>query len=272
MVVDRLVTTGEIPPPGFGHRYHTTDPRATRLLQIAHELELDHEHAQLIRAIEHALARHPALADTPLPVNVDGAIAAIAGDVGLPPEVADALAHHLARPGTRRARARGAGARSPRCARSIPRRTPTTGRPSGAFQNVVNEEARPWSLTKDRRGCVEGLPWRVRCRALPDQTVSTHCERRPFPFLELVGRRRVVRRRRRTAEAVVCCGHGAETGADRDQSRDESDVATSRTRLSEPNEQSDSHDKRHRVMTTSGRIHCERLVGASGLEPLTPAV
>ncbi len=91
MLVDRLVTTGEIPPPGFGHRYHTTDPRATRLLQIAHELELDHEHAQLIRAIEHALARHPALTDTPLPVNVDGAIAAIAGDVGLPPEVADAL-------------------------------------------------------------------------------------------------------------------------------------------------------------------------------------
>jgi citrate synthase len=91
ILVDRLVTTGEIPPPGFGHRYHTTDPRATRLLQIAHELELDHEHAQLIRAIEHALARHPALADTPLPVNVDGAIAAIAGDVGLPPEVADAL-------------------------------------------------------------------------------------------------------------------------------------------------------------------------------------
>jgi citrate synthase len=90
-LVDRLVVTNELPPPGFGHRYHTTDPRATRLLQIAHELELDHEHAQLIRAIEHALARHPALADVPLPVNVDGAIAAIAGDVGLPPEVADAL-------------------------------------------------------------------------------------------------------------------------------------------------------------------------------------
>ena len=89
--VDRLVTSNEIPPPGFGHRYHTTDPRATRLLQIAHELELDHEHAQLIRAIEHALKLHPALKDRSLPVNVDGAIAAIAGDIGLPPEVADAL-------------------------------------------------------------------------------------------------------------------------------------------------------------------------------------
>jgi citrate synthase len=91
VLVQRLVDAREIPPPGFGHRYHTTDPRATRLLQIAHELELDHAHAQLIRAIEHALARHPDLKDRSLPINIDGAIAAIAGDVGLPPEVADAL-------------------------------------------------------------------------------------------------------------------------------------------------------------------------------------
>lgn len=87
----RLVETNEIPPPGFGHRFHTRDPRATRLLQLAHELEVDHEYSQLIRSLEHALARHPALADRPLPVNVDGAIAAICGDLGLSPQVADAL-------------------------------------------------------------------------------------------------------------------------------------------------------------------------------------
>ena len=34
---------------------------------------------------------HPDLKDRPLPVNVDGAIAAVCGDLGLPPEVADAL-------------------------------------------------------------------------------------------------------------------------------------------------------------------------------------
>ena len=90
-LVDRLAASEEIPPPGFGHRYHSVDPRATRLLQIAHELEVDHEYAMLIRALEHALKAHPALSDQPLPVNVDGAIAAICGDVGLPPEVADAL-------------------------------------------------------------------------------------------------------------------------------------------------------------------------------------
>ena len=90
-LVEKLVTSGDIPPPGFGHRYHTIDPRATRLLQIAHELEVDQDYAHLLRAIEHALTQHDALRDRPLPVNIDGAIAAICGDMGLPSEVADAL-------------------------------------------------------------------------------------------------------------------------------------------------------------------------------------
>jgi citrate synthase len=90
-LVDALVSRRELPPPGFGHRFHTVDPRATRLLQIAHELEVDHEYTQLIRAVEHALTRHPDAAGRSLPVNVDGAIAAVCGDIGLGPEVADAL-------------------------------------------------------------------------------------------------------------------------------------------------------------------------------------
>ena len=91
ILVEKLVAAGEVPPPGFGHRYHTTDPRVTRLLQIAHELEVDQLNTQCIRALEHALSRHPALAGRSLPINVDGAIAAVCGDIGLPPEVADAL-------------------------------------------------------------------------------------------------------------------------------------------------------------------------------------
>jgi citrate synthase len=90
-LADRLVEANELPPPGFGHRYHTRDPRATRLLQLAHELEVDLEYAQLIRGLEHAFARHPALAERSLPVNVDGAIAAVCGDIGLSPEVSDAF-------------------------------------------------------------------------------------------------------------------------------------------------------------------------------------
>ena len=36
-------------PPGFGHRFHTRDPRAARLFQMALELELEGEHVRLIR-------------------------------------------------------------------------------------------------------------------------------------------------------------------------------------------------------------------------------
>lgn len=90
-LTDRLIASGDIPPPGFGHRYHTTDPRAIRLLQIAHELETDHDYARFLRAIEHELSQHAALKDRSLPINIDGAIAAVCGDMGLPSEVADAL-------------------------------------------------------------------------------------------------------------------------------------------------------------------------------------
>jgi citrate synthase len=91
-LVEQLVQRDRIPPPGFGHRYHTIDPRVTRLLQIAHELEVDHLYTQYIRAVEMALARHPALEGEACPVNVDGAIAAVCGDLGLDADVAEGLA------------------------------------------------------------------------------------------------------------------------------------------------------------------------------------
>lgn len=90
-LVARIAAVDDHPTPGFGHRYHTIDPRATRLLQLAHELEVDHEYTQLLRALEGALGRHPALSDRSLPINIDGAISAVCGDIGLAPEVADAL-------------------------------------------------------------------------------------------------------------------------------------------------------------------------------------
>jgi citrate synthase len=58
---------------------------------MAHELEMDGAYSQMIRAIERELTRHPAFSGKSLPVNVDGAIAAVCGDIGLPPETADAL-------------------------------------------------------------------------------------------------------------------------------------------------------------------------------------
>lgn len=90
-LVQRLVDSDDLPPPGFGHRYHANDPRATRLLQLAHELEVDHNYTQMLRALEQAFSRHEALQGQQLGVNIDGAISAVCGNLGLEPDVADAL-------------------------------------------------------------------------------------------------------------------------------------------------------------------------------------
>ena len=78
-------------PPGFGHRFHSRDPRATRLFQLAMELELEGEHVHLIRAIERALTRREQAGGAHLPVNVDGAIAAISADLGFAHELGNAI-------------------------------------------------------------------------------------------------------------------------------------------------------------------------------------
>ena len=78
-------------PPGFGHRFHTRDPRAARLFQMALELELDGEHVRLLRAAERAIEARKDRFDRPLPVNVDGAIAAICADLGFAYELGNAV-------------------------------------------------------------------------------------------------------------------------------------------------------------------------------------
>ena len=78
-------------PPGFGHRFHTRDPRAARLFQMALELELEGEHVRLIRGVERALDAHQAEFGRPIPVNVDGAIAAISADLGFAYELGNAI-------------------------------------------------------------------------------------------------------------------------------------------------------------------------------------
>ena len=87
-IVDGSLNTGEA-IPGFGHRFHTRDPRAARLFQMALELEIEGEHIQMIRAVEMLLGTRQNA--TPLPINIDGAIAAVCSDLGMPSSVADAL-------------------------------------------------------------------------------------------------------------------------------------------------------------------------------------
>ena len=89
-IVEAYVKNREA-PPGFGHRFHTRDPRAARLFQMALELELEGEHVRLIRVIERVLGRRSDEFGRPLPVNVDGAIAAISADLGFAYELGNAV-------------------------------------------------------------------------------------------------------------------------------------------------------------------------------------
>ena len=88
VIVARCQELGE-PIPGFGHRFHTRDPRAARLFQMALELEIEGNHIQMIRAVEMVAGALPD--GHAVPVNIDGAIAAVCGDIGIPPEIANAL-------------------------------------------------------------------------------------------------------------------------------------------------------------------------------------
>ena len=55
------------------------------------ELDLDGPHIQLIRAVERALNDGRDVEASPIPINVDGAIAAVCCDLGLSPEIGSAL-------------------------------------------------------------------------------------------------------------------------------------------------------------------------------------
>ena len=89
-IVDEWMEQNEI-PPGFGHRFHSRDPRASRLFQMALELELEGEHVRLIRSTERAVESRQERFGRPLPVNVDGAIAAISADLGFAYELGNAI-------------------------------------------------------------------------------------------------------------------------------------------------------------------------------------
>ena len=89
-IVDRWEQTGE-KLPGFGHRFHTRDPRAARLFQMALELEVEGTHIQMIRAVEMLLHTRDVADQHTITINIDGAIAAVCSDIGIPPSIANAL-------------------------------------------------------------------------------------------------------------------------------------------------------------------------------------
>jgi citrate synthase len=63
--------------PGFGHRYHEEDPRAPRMMELAHENECLGRHSELALAIENLLFESKGIR-----MNIDGANAGILSDLG----------------------------------------------------------------------------------------------------------------------------------------------------------------------------------------------
>jgi citrate synthase len=70
--------------PGLGHRVHTVDPRVAVLFDMAREAGFPGDGAAFLRAVEEAARRRI----KPLPINVDGALAAVLYDMGCPPPMA----------------------------------------------------------------------------------------------------------------------------------------------------------------------------------------
>jgi citrate synthase len=75
--------------PGFGHRQHRQrDPRLARLFALAREAGVPGDHLSAATALEAALTE---AAGRPVPINVDGATAAVLGEVGFPRGLGNAV-------------------------------------------------------------------------------------------------------------------------------------------------------------------------------------
>jgi citrate synthase len=74
--------------PGFGHRVHSEiDPRVSVIFGLAEDGGLAGDGIRFARALEAALAERV----KPIPLNIDGAIAAVLHDLGLPAKVGTLL-------------------------------------------------------------------------------------------------------------------------------------------------------------------------------------
>ncbi len=73
---------------GFGHRIHTDDPRTKRLFDMAKEYNISGDYIKIIKSIESELEKSKS---KKLPINVDGAIAALLCELDFDPILANAF-------------------------------------------------------------------------------------------------------------------------------------------------------------------------------------
>jgi hypothetical protein len=90
--IDALARKGVHHVPGFGHRFHPTDPRAPRLLQLVDEAanagHVRGVFATIGRPVEKILARRKG---RKIPMNIDGATAVVFAELGFAPALCRGL-------------------------------------------------------------------------------------------------------------------------------------------------------------------------------------
>jgi citrate synthase len=74
--------------PGYGHRIHSEDPRTLKLFAICQEAGVSGEYIEMGTAIRQAMRES---LGKDLPMNVDGAIAAVLCELDFPPEMGNGL-------------------------------------------------------------------------------------------------------------------------------------------------------------------------------------
>jgi len=74
--------------PGFGHRYHSQDPRTIKLLKIADQEKISGVYVNFAQILAKELSDQ---SQKPLPLNVDGTIGAILADMGFEASTAKAF-------------------------------------------------------------------------------------------------------------------------------------------------------------------------------------
>jgi len=77
-LVEKVISSGDR-IPGFGHKVYTEDPRAKQIFEKAKSLGFFGEYAKLAVEVEEILEEKKG---KKIPINVDGAIAAVTSDMG----------------------------------------------------------------------------------------------------------------------------------------------------------------------------------------------
>ena len=73
---------------GYGHRFHHADPRTVRLFELARELNVAGKYVEQAEGLEKILSEK---SGKNLPINADGAIAALLCEMNFPPKTANGI-------------------------------------------------------------------------------------------------------------------------------------------------------------------------------------